>query len=339
MSDLSKLFYGSVGQRTFLNALATTPEQQQYLERIQETIKERLKKGIEEFSASKTGGEEKITPRFFLQGSWAYKTVNQPCHKNQQIDYDYGIFLPTTFLETNKPKIACHLYFQLVDNILQNLSNEKGWSLDRSKPTCSRIIINANYHVDVPLYSIPDSEFTKLAKAIESRRLNNTMVIDRVENSFDDWDEFDDKLVYLAMRGGDWKVSDPRKFHFWFRAEISKHGEQLRRLCKYLKAWRDFQWQTGGPPSIFLMICAAITFESTNRDDATLLSALQAIPLLLQKPVNNPTDPNEKMSENIGREIISETILKMQNFAQNLSQALSSSNITEACDLVMTFPH
>lgn len=32
----------------------------------------------------------------------------------------------------------------------------------------------------------------------------------------------------------------------WVKDRIREHGQPLRRVCRYLKAWRDFHWSEGG---------------------------------------------------------------------------------------------
>jgi hypothetical protein len=59
----------------------------------------------------------------------------------------------------------------------------------------------------------------------------------------------------LAHRDEGWKPSDPRKLEEWFRAAVRQHGEQLRRVCRYLKNWRDNRWEGCRLSSIALMAC------------------------------------------------------------------------------------
>ncbi len=54
----------------------------------------------------------------------------------------------------------------------------------------------------------------------------------------DFWAEMED--IHLAMRNGEWKKSDPEQVSKWFNDRVTEHGDQLRRVCRYLKAWRDY---------------------------------------------------------------------------------------------------
>ena len=94
--------------------------------------------------------------------------------------------------------------------------------------------------------------------------------------------------IMLATRKGEWKKSDPFAVTRWFVDLIEEHGEQLRRLCRYLKAWRDFVWRDGGgPSSILLMICAAELFDKRfHRDDIALQDAAERMIKMLTSDIH-----------------------------------------------------
>jgi (2Fe-2S) ferredoxin len=86
-------------------------------------------------------------PKFRLQGSFAYHTVND-CQGSppKHIDQDDGLFLPIGFLSANgnaRPGIASKAYFKLVEDALRPLCARNGWILNpgRAKDTCVRIQI------------------------------------------------------------------------------------------------------------------------------------------------------------------------------------------------------
>jgi len=282
---------------SFLNRLELPPEVLQKIERAQSLIEVALKNGLETFSVTGQGGGEKLTPKFIPQGSKVYKTVNYPCHvPPQQVDYDLGVYLPVSYHEENKqPRIAAHDYFSQVDSILSGLAQVHGWRIDRTKPTCSRLIVDSLIHVDVPLYSMPDVEFQRLSKALESERLiknsrGESFVLD---NEIEFWDDFDADKVLLCIRKGTWEPSDPRKISKAVKVLVFKHGEQLRRVWRYLKAWRDNLWPQGGPSSIYLMFAALKTYQSAlRRDDHALLSALNVFGVASKTPVITTEDEN-----------------------------------------------
>lgn len=95
------------------------------------------------------------------------------------------------------------------------------------------------------------------------------------------WDQLQE--IRLATRSGEWIPSDPFRITRWFLDCIDEYGEQLRRVCRYLKAWRDYHWPSGGgPTSVMLMICACEGFESQfHRDDIALQLAAERMSTML----------------------------------------------------------
>jgi hypothetical protein len=87
------------------------------------------------------------------------------------------------------------------------------------------------------------------------------------------WDELEG--IVLANRSGEWIHSDPNNIAKWFEYHIQEHGEQLRRVSRYVKAWRDYQWRGGGPSSVAMMVIVARNFEKCiGRDDLALERAV-----------------------------------------------------------------
>lgn len=73
------------------------------------------------------------------------------------------------------------------------------------KDTCVRVVYSSGYHIDYPIYIVKDD------------------------------------VAYLAHKTKGWIISDPKAFKEWFIQNVKDEGEQLRRLVKYLKAWKDFK--------------------------------------------------------------------------------------------------
>lgn len=279
------------------------------------------------------------TPRFMTQGSAGYKTQNAPCHPEQQIDYDIGCYFPFSEWEDEKPKTAAKEFFGEVDGILEKLSQSNNWTLDKSKNTCCRVIIENDIHIDIPLYSIPDDEFKTIAESIESRKSFSMM--DSIEPQEDSWDDFNFDKVLLAQREGDWIESDPRKVNLYFKDAFEKKGEQFRRLCRYLKAWRDFKWKSGGPSSIFLMFLADDLYEKNvgDGDDSALYLLLTKIPGRLNTPILNNAVYNDEKKENLTERNIKyiENLKEFSsNFATDLGKAIYDETMDDisACKLI-----
>ena len=337
MFNLSPLFHKDNEVESFLVKLQVPKKQKDDLFAAKSAIKKILTEGIKEFTGSEQGGGKVVSPKFHTQGSWSYKTVNSPCHiPPQQIDYDYGTYLPVSYLNNEGPKVAAKLFFAAVDSLLNNLAQKKGWELDRSKKTCSRIILDKYCHIDIPLYAIPDDAYHELSERALARGYSS--LSDAIwEFHEKDWLGIDSDKIMLAMRDGDWVQSDPLKLHKWFLNEVAVRGEQIRRVCRYLKAWRDFHWKSGGPSSIFLMVCTSMCFKNKNgRDDLSLLSVLESLPNLLMEPIDNPTDRSECLSDRIKAQDINKLKDLSYEFFVDFSNAINETDDPlDACDLVI----
>ncbi len=271
MLNLHQVFYKFFDNKCFLHQLDVHDTDKRLLLDARKKIRERLRDGIA--AATRELGDDKVVrPRFLTQGSWAYRTLNKPAHcPPQHIDLDDGIYLPMSLLNGASPSVACEVFFKIVDTLLDQLAKENGWVLDKSKDTCTRVIIGGRAHIDIPLYAIPDSEFQQLTEA--ATRYGYSTIEDAARKTgSNSWIWLSSDRVWLAIRGGEWQKSDPRKVHDWFERLKAVHGDQFVRVCRYLKAWRDYHWKTGGPSSILLMVCVSLEFKKhTDRDDLALL--------------------------------------------------------------------
>ena len=72
------------------------------------------------------------------------------------------------------------------------------------KDTCVRVVYANQYHIDYPIYIIDEHGNAK-----------------------------------LAHKSKGWIVSDPKAFKDWFIDSVNRNGEQLRRIVRYLKAWKE----------------------------------------------------------------------------------------------------
>lgn len=107
-----------------------------------------------------------------------------------------------------------------------------------NKDTCIRVCYAKGYHIDLPAYILKDN------------------------------------VAYLAHKGKGWIESDPKAFKEWFVNNVKCHGEQLRSVVKYLKAWKDYKGiQLKG---IEITILAVENFlPCMYRDDMALRSTVE----------------------------------------------------------------
>ncbi|MFD0724384.1 CBASS cGAMP synthase [Lysobacter brunescens] len=282
MLTLHKLFLNAGSPDSFDEVIVPTEGQRRTLVQAKNTIRDRLRISIRAATTKILGMDRMVDPRFRTQGSWAYRTCVQGAHlPPQEMDWDFGVYLPVTvWADQAPPPAMAKLYFDLVEQALDQLCGEQGWKLDRSNLRCVRVKITDWAHIDIPLYAAPEDKFREVAeKAVtmasanahyyrESMTLDESADFGEMPEQF--WELMED--IHLATRDGKWVPSDPEMVAKWFDDRIEEHGEQLRRVCRYLKAWRDHHWRDGGgPSSVLLMIIVARNFQSEfRRDDLAL---------------------------------------------------------------------
>ncbi|MGV8864675.1 MAG: CBASS cGAMP synthase [Pseudomonas sp.] len=336
MLNLSPLFNTSENEPNLLQALNLSAAQRLQITSAKNEVRQCLRTGIPRVLREQGHTGVVPTPRFFTQGSWAYKTINSPAHlPPQQSDVDDGAYLPISFLKgTKRPSVASSIFFRAAEEALRVLVLSKraeGWKLVTDKPTCIRIEISATAHIDIPLYSIPDDEYVTLEKS--AARYGFDSVADAVNNRMaESWTSLPTKEVLLAHREENWIASDPRPIKDWFVEEVEAQGEQLQRVVRYLKAFRDWQWKTGGPSSILLMAAAVPLFSKMDRrDDLALLEVLKNLPATLRNGVNNPIAGDESLSGRMSRDALEEAAKKFEMFEEHLNGAVNASDATTAC--------
>ncbi|MCK9183507.1 MAG: hypothetical protein M0P13_11615, partial [Fibrobacteraceae bacterium] len=85
------------GFQEYLDNIRVTQKVKDTLEDVRIKVRHALTEGI---GAETEKEGQRIRPRFMTQGSARYKTQNMPCNPpKQQIDYDYGCYLPLSYHE------------------------------------------------------------------------------------------------------------------------------------------------------------------------------------------------------------------------------------------------
>ena len=163
MLNLSALFYTEVEfEPCLFGNLNLRDDDRKDIAEAKNEIRMAMRDGIPRVYAAEGHPGKVPQPRFFTQGSWAYKTLNAPAQRPQQADVDDGCYLPLGFLTlTDSPSVAADVFFGVAEKALADVVKEKGWKLS-GKPTCIRVEISDLAHIDIPLYAIPDKEFETL---------------------------------------------------------------------------------------------------------------------------------------------------------------------------------
>jgi hypothetical protein len=230
-----------------------------------------------------------LKPRFRPQGSFTYRTVNEPAYlPPQQVDIDIGMYLPMNIVEKDS-SLSHTLMFSIIDRVLTRVaSRRKSWKFDGSKATCGRVETHMHAHIDVVAYAIPTEKFSIITESYDTKAMYASSA------SRADYNELDPSEVNMAHRTNGWMVSDPKEVSKWFNNK-AKDFPYLRNVCRYLKAWRDFQWPNGeGPSSISLMVMVDKAFSTSmsfGSDEDALIAVAKKLPAILDSEVKLPVAP------------------------------------------------
>lgn len=288
---------------TYLNNLGLRNSQRELLRDARRAVRDALRAAFIKETSTFYGDDKPISPSFFTQGSWGYKTINRPTHiPPQQTDMDDGCYLPMSFVRGANPKRAATWFFDVADRALSELTKAKGWKYcDMSKPTCCRVVIDESNHLDVPLYAIRDEQFLNMKKLAEAQQgvLKAALSAPSEEDEYTfDWSQVTDKDVLLAKRTGVWSPSNAMDVSRWADAAVEQKGPQLRRVWRAIKGWRDHVYpQGGGPSSICLMAMVEADFEEiSRRDDLALKAAAGSVCERIMDRVAAPWDKREDLN-------------------------------------------
>ncbi|BBR72438.1 CBASS cGAMP synthase [Acinetobacter pittii] len=310
-----------------------------------------------------------IKPKFRVQGSFAYGTCNLPAQpqKGQELDLDYGAYLPVSVFtlnenETPNSSDEAKRYIQTAYDALKDLSQENnGWKVEQ-KPSCIRISGVAQFaHMDVPLYAVPNEMFNHLESqhqlVTDSMQKAQGSLQERFESYKASMESYDTALfeeisenespidlesidmIHMAKDDGSWFPSDCEKVRNWFKKQCQKYpnaGRQLRYIARYLKGWRDQQWEEKGPTSIVLMIAAVKSYTYVpGRDDLALSIVTSNLDTILANNIF-VEDMEDHETEDFNRANASQRLENAQAariLHKNIMQALQQGVISPSTSL------
>lgn len=352
MLKCNRLFFSSSADLdVFHDRILPDQAQHNYLIECRNKIKGHLEVAIANATVSELGMKKPVKPKFRTQGSWAYDTCVKPAHKEkQEMDWDYGVYLPIDVWESNGPPTPmAKKYFDLVERLLTPLCKENGWHLAQGperKATCIRIQVASWAHMDIPLYAAPEHEFDKVVEKLAlltNRAMNESISLESMDFADGDfeynqaWEDMED--IMMATRSGDWRPSDPEAVRRWFEEcqRICGNKAQLLRICRYLKAWRDYVYPSGGPSSVAIMVSISKNFIPVHgRDDKALIAAAEILADKVMtdiKEISICDEPFNRLSEPERWDVR----LKLINLIASLKQALSKEvyQKQDACTIII----
>jgi len=147
-------------------------------------------------------------------------------------------------------------------------------------------------------------------------------------------------MIHMAKDDGSWFPSDCEKVRDWFKKQCQKHpntGRQLRYIARYLKGWRDQQWDEKGPTSIVLMIATVKNYTYIQgRDDLALANVTANLDTILANDIY-VEDMEDHETEDFNRANASQRLENAQAARQlhrNITQALQQGVINPSSSLM-----
>lgn len=236
-------------------------------------------------------------PRFYRQGSYAHGTLIGPL--DGDYDIDDGVYLDLTTLEDEPSTKTIH-------NWILTASEGHTRECPNDKEACVRAIFRAGYHIDLPAY-----------KVVEEKD--------------------DSETYYLAKKNAGWVRSNPRAMTDWFKDQLRENSEQLRRIVKYFKGWRDFRntkTTTKLPSGFLLTVLACEEYQSDIRDDIAFLSTATSILSRLRQndEIWKPYDPPENLREHLSEKQFEHFLDELQRLVSTGEEALEEESQKKAAE-------
>ena len=168
------------------------------------------------------------------------------------------------------------------------------------KNTCVRVIYTKGYHIDYPIY---------------------------IEKG---------DIAYLAHKRDGWIESDPKAFKEWFLEKVQTHGEQLRRLTKYMKAWKDYKEIPLKGIEITILV-AENFIEYEGRDEKSLCETVKNILAVLKAnfTCKKPVSPYEDLFREVSKTKKDSILSGLETLSTKLDLAVSTDDPKTASEYMI----
>lgn len=194
--------------------------------------------------------QNETKPKYSAQGSYMMHTVVNPITTietddagNNKTLHPYDLDDGIYFIDDLENRKSESTYRTWIYNAVKDHTTKGAIK----KNTCVRVLYSDGHHIDLPIYF----------KEKES--------------------DGDKTIPQLVHKSEGFVDSDPREFYRWFN---KKANDQLKRIVRYLKAWRDKQnksYSTKMPNGLIFSILATNHYTSNGRDDISFRDTLKAI--------------------------------------------------------------
>lgn len=205
-------------------------------------------------------------PRFASQGSFPLKTNVNPIRVTDEDGKwieEYDLDDGVYFICNESDREFAKTYHERVLEAVTGHTKSC-----ESKPSCVRVTYADGHHVDMPIY----------------------------------WAAEDGATPQIGRANQGYTDSDPKEFKEWVEARVARTENvgQLRRIVRYLKAWKNYQENENPglrlPPGVTLTILACNNLVEDESDDVAFRETIRRIRdnLLLDFACYRPTTPTNE---------------------------------------------
>jgi hypothetical protein len=247
---------------------------------------------------------KEVKPKYSAQGSFMMNTIVNPLFNEETDDdgktkklYPYDLDDGVYFIDELDNRKSESTYHNWIYDAVKNHTSKGA----EKKNTCVRVLYADGHNIDLPIYFKVKEE------------------------------DGESNIPQLAHKSEKYIDSDPREFYKWFN---EKANDQLKRMVRYLKAWRDKQnksYSTKLPSGLVLTILATNDYSENGRDDIAFRDTLEGI----KSTIDNNYEckrPTTKKDEDL-LEKYSESHFKdrLGKLIEAGNKAIDASNPKEGC--------
>ena len=242
-------------------------------------------------------------PKFHGQGSYSMNTLVNPI--DGLYDIDDGVYLQNLDEDRSTWPTAATVHGWLMDATRDSTDIPP-----RDRDRCVRVIYKATppYHIDLPVY----------------------VMVNGVPQLFDKSREGASQSPVSPYE------SDPRAITGWFKEHVDDEN-QLRRLVRYTKAWKDNKKTcgTGVAKGLMLTILISETFVTDACDDVALSNTVNAANDRMKRSmvVRKPVTPFEDLTSGWTKTQSDAFLESLQQFRDRAADAIAESDKAKAAKI------
>jgi hypothetical protein len=214
----------------------------------------------------------------------------------EDYDIDDGVYIQDLGTDMSTWPTADTVHGWIVDAVKGSTSETP-----KNKARCVRVRYQADYHVDLPIYAMDANDQPRLFEIGKSTP----------------------------------PISDPKKLREWWKNAVSGKP-QLRRIVRYLKAWRDYKNAISSTASgLALTILAVNHYVEDEQDDIAFQKTVEAIYNHLNSgfSVAKPVEPYDVLSERWSSAQRSGLISQLKTLKDKGQEAIDKEKLSDATKL------